>query len=194
MKRENGAILSVDARRTFFFLFIPLLDFVNRKYGISDVLSDQIRRAKPDLKELKKAADALWKDPTIIDEYIIERKEEVGLGNEHRHILESWRYPINGVFVLERHLSRGSVFIDTETKKVYQVKGLTQSWEEMIPNLKPPFPIDATLLPYNECIISDGLVAAHHISFGPDYREEFKHIYDTANYEGKVLTTLSSGR
>jgi hypothetical protein len=167
---------------------------VNQKYGISDVLSDQIRRAKPDLKELKKAADALWKDPTIIDEYIIERKEEVGLGNEHRHILESWRYPINGVFVLERHLSRGSVFIDTETKKVYQVKGLTQSWEEMIPNLKPPFPIDATLLPYNECIISDGLVAAHHISFGPDYREEFKHIYDTANYEGKVLTTLSSGR
>ena len=87
-----------------------------------------------------------------------------------------------------------AVFIDTETKKVYQVKGLTQSWEEMIPNLKPPFPIDATLLPYNECIISDGLVAAHHISFGPDYREEFKHIYDTANYEGKVLTTLSSGR
>ncbi len=75
MKRENGAILSADARRTVFFLFIPLLDFVNQKYGISDVLSDQIRRAKPDLKELKKAADALWKDPTILDEYIIERKE-----------------------------------------------------------------------------------------------------------------------
>ena len=33
--------------------------------------------------------------------------------------------------------------IDTETEKVYQVKGLTQTWGEMIPYLKPPFPIKA---------------------------------------------------
>ena len=98
----------------------------------------------PDTRELKKAADALWEDPGIINEFIAAVEEQADLEEDDRRILEGWRHPLTGFFVLERHLSRGSVFIDTETEKVYQVKGLTQTWGEMILYLKPPFPIKAT--------------------------------------------------
>ena len=56
------------------------------------------------------------------------------------------------------------------------MKGLTQTWGEMIPYLKPPFPIKATLIPFGDCIISDGLVSPQRVSFGPEYRESFKQI------------------
>ena len=190
MKKENGAFLSPESGRTFFGLFLPLLDFVNQTYEVSDVLYHQVRRGHPDTRELKKAADALWKDPGIINEFIEAVEEQTDLEDEDRRILEGWCHPLTGLFVLERHLSRGSIFIDTDTEKVYQVKGLTQTWEEMIPYLKPPFPIEATLIPFCDCIISDGLVAPLQVSLGSGYRGSFKQLYLEAKQSGKIITSL----
>ena len=192
MKKENGAFLSPEAGSTFFGLFLPLLDFVNQTYEVSDVLYDQVRRGHPDTRELKKAADVLWEDPGIINEFIEAVEEQADIDEDDRRILESWCHPLTGLFILERHLSRGSIFIDTERDKVYQVKGITQTWEEMIPYLKPPFPIKATLIPFGDCIISDGLVSPLDVSFGPEYRKSLKQIYLEAKETGRILTKIEN--
>ena len=192
MKKENGAFLSPEAGNTFFGLFLPLLDFVNQTYGVSDVLYDQVRRGHPDTRELKKAADALWEAPGTINDFIKEVEEQADIAEDDRRILESWCHPLTGLFILERHLSRGSIFIDTERDKVYQVKGITQTWEEMIPYLKPPFPIKATLIPFGDCIISDGLVSPRDVSFGPEYRKSLKQIYLEAKETGRILTKIEN--
>ena len=99
--------------------------------------------------------------------------EQCGLPEEDRLVLESWKHPVSATFVLERHLSKGSIFINPETGKVYLVKGLTQKWSEMFPWAKPPIVLEATLIPFCGCIISDGLVAPLRVSLGPGYQESF---------------------
>lgn len=93
-------------------------------------------------------------------------------------------------FVLERHLSKGSIFINPETENVYLVKGLTQTWSEMFPGAKPPIVLEATLIPFCGCIISDGLVAPLRVSLGPGYRESFKQLYLEAKQRGSILKNL----
>ena len=190
MKKENGATLPPEERRNFFRLFIPLLQAVNYNYEISNQLEEQLRAGRPSMQDLMAVANALWEDTGILDEYIKAVSEQCGLPEEDRLVLESWKHPVSATFVLERHLSKGSIFINPETEMVYLVKGLTQTWREMFPRVKPPIVLEATLIPFCGCIISDGLVAPLRVSPGPGYRESFKQLYLEAKQSGKIITSL----
>ena len=190
MKKENGATLSSEESSNFFRLFLPLLQAVNYNYEISDTLEEQLRAGRPSMRDLKEVAAALWEDTGILDEYIKAVSEQCRLPEEDRLVLESWKHQVSATFVLERHLSKGSIFINPETGKVYLVKGLTQKWSEMFPWAKPPIVLEATLIPFCGCIISDGLVAPLRVSLGPGYRESFKQLYLEAKQSGKIITSL----
>ena len=193
MKNINKATLSPEDRKTFFRLFIPLLDFTNQKYEINEYLSEDLRMGRPDTQELKEVADVLWENPETIDEYIEATEKQFGLEEADRRLLEGWRYPVSGRFILERHLSKGSIFIDaenTETMKVYLVKGLTEPWSEMLADFRPPILLRATLIPFGNCIISDGLVYPHNIIFGSGAKSDFKDYYMHAKQNGKIITSL----
>ena len=116
MSNTNKATLSPEDRKTFFRLFIPLLDFTNQKYEINAYLSEDMRRGHPDMQDLKEVAAVLWANPETIDEYIEAAEKQFGLEEQDRRLLESWRLPVSGRFILERHLSKGSVFIGCGTK------------------------------------------------------------------------------
>ncbi len=190
MKKENGAALSPEESSNFFRLFIPLLQAVNYNYEISDQLEEQLRAGRPSMQDLMAVANALWEDTGILDEYIKAVSEQDGLSEEDRLVLEGWKHPVSATFVLERHLSKGSIFINPETERVYLVKGLTQTWGEMFLWVKPPIILEATLIPFCGCIISDGLVAPLRVSLGHGYRESFKLLYLEAKQTGKIITSL----
>ena len=192
MKKEHGSTLSPEESSDFFRLFIPLLQAVNRAYGITADLEKQLRSGHPNMGMLREIAQALWEDTNVLDEYMAAVAEQEGLPDEDRRILEGWKHPVSATFILERHLAKGSIFIDPETEKVYLVKGLTQTWEELMPGWKPPILLDATLIPYCGKIVSDGLVAPHRASFGSGYREAYKRLYMEAKQAGSILTTLES--
>ena len=193
MKNINKATLSPEDRKTFFRLFIPLLDFTNQKYEINEYLSEDLRMGRPDTQELKEVADVLWENPETIDEYIEATEKQFGLEEADRRLLEGWRYPVSGRFILERHLSKGSIFIDaenTETMKVYLVKGLTEPWSDMLADFRPPILLQANLIPFGNCIISDGLVYPHNIIFGSGAKSDFKDLYMNAKQNGKIITSF----
>ena len=125
--------------------------------------------------------------------YIEAAEKQFGLEEQDRRLLESWRLPVSGRFILERHLSKGSVFIDaenTETMKVYLVKGLTEPWSDMLADFRPPILLQATLIPFGNCIISDGLVYPHNIIFSSGARSDFKDFYMNAKQNGKIITSF----
>ena len=193
MSNTNKATLSPEDRKTFFRLFIPLLDFTNQKYEISECLIDDLRMGCPDKEDLKEVADVLWANTEAIDEYIEATEKQFGLEEQDRRLLESWRLPVSGRFILERHLSKGSVFIDaenTETMKVYLVKGLTEPWSDMLADFRPPILLQATLIPFGNCIISDGLVYPHNIIIGSGAKSDFKDFYINAKQNGKIITSF----
>ena len=79
MSNTNKATLSPEDRKTFFRLFIPLLDFTNQKYEINEYLSEDMRRGHPDMQDLKEVADVLWANLETIDEYIEATEKQFGL-------------------------------------------------------------------------------------------------------------------
>lgn len=190
MTNMNRAVLSLEDRRTFFRLFLPLLDFTNQVFKFSEELDEQLRMGCPDSGELKSVADILWENTETIDEYIKALHGKDKLSVEDIDLLKSWRHPVSGLFILERHLSQGSVFIDINTSEVYLVKGLTDPWSVMLKQSPLPILMYATLIPFRDCIITDGLVAEENVRFGSGSRSDFRECYLNAKQKGRIITSL----
>ena len=188
MNNISKATLSAGDRKTFFRLFIPLLQFTNQKFEINEYLDEDLRAGHPDSEDLKEISDILWQNTDTIDEFI-EANEDL-LEAEERSLLESWRHPISGRFILERHLAKGSIFIDPKDGKVYLVKGLTETWRDMFANTPPPILLHTTLIPFDDCIISDGLTSVQNVYFGTEFRNDFKEFYMNAKQSGKIISSL----
>ena len=67
--------LSQEDGQLYYKLWLPLLDYVNGKYQVSSQLKNIATAKVLDPEEVKKVANTLWSDETIIDEYLKEREE-----------------------------------------------------------------------------------------------------------------------
>ncbi len=66
--------LSPEEVQLFYRIWLPLLDFANRKYRINRNLKSIATTAKGlDLADMKEVANKLWFDVMIIDDYLMER-------------------------------------------------------------------------------------------------------------------------
>jgi hypothetical protein len=177
--------LSPNDAKLFYQLWLPLLNYVNRNYHIL-VNEIDFTKGKIDLQDAAEVSHFLWERTWIIDDYL----NEPNLPEEHKEILRGWKRRIRGKFIIERHLKKGSVFISTDDNSVYLVNGIVSSWEEMLQYAPMPTLLDATLLPFKNVIISDGLVSVVPIMFGPNSRADFKEIYMDAKKSRKIRTII----
>lgn len=180
--------LSEKDGQLFYKLWMPLLDYVNKKYKINKKLKNMLGAKVLDPQEVKEIANVLWENADIIDQYLAE------LGNlmpdEHREIIASWKNCISGTFAMERHLKKGTIFISLEDEKVYQVQGIISSWEEMFPYAPLPIVMQVTFIPFRDVIISDGLVMEYPIRIGGNMAKQFKDIYMREKKNGTIIRTL----
>ena len=165
--------LDTENAKLFFKLFLPILDYVNLKCHVLE--NDEKFMEKWTLSQginvqsALKTANKLWSDDTLIGEYLAQAQ----LSNENRDIVSSWKKHISGKFILERHLKKGSIFISMN--------------DEKIDGMPPPVLLNATLLPWKDVIISDGLVALTPVYFGKGYSTEFKEIYMNAKHNSVIF-------
>ena len=190
MNNTSKATLSTEDRKTFFRLFMPLIDYTNQVFGVSELLNKQLRYGRPSHHELKMVADVIWENTNIIDEYIVAVEKQCDFEEADRRLLESWRNPVPGHFVLERHLTKGSIFINSETEFVYLVKGISDPWGVMLKDLTTPILLRTTLIPFRNSIISDGLIILENVCLGAGYRNSFKDIYMNAKRSNRIITSL----
>ena len=183
--------LSEEDGQLFYRLWFPLLDYVNDKYKVNRKIGLLTGAPSLDPEEVKKIADKLWSSPLLIDRYLQLHKE---LPEEHREIIRSWKRCISGMFILERHLKKGSILIggkeEGDQDQVYQVVGTISPFPEMFPKEYLPLAINATLLPFRDVIITDGLNMLYQIQIGGNMKEGFKDTYRKAKAEGKIITQL----
>ena len=182
--------ISREDARLFFELFLPLLNFTNKRLNVvqcDEAFNERFEKSKGiDVKNALSVANTLWTNDHLIDEYL----EQTNLNDECRELVSSWKRHIAGEFILERHLKKGSVFINADDRKVYLVNGLFSTWEEMIQYRKPPVLLTVTLLPWKDVIISDGLVSITNMHFGKNYSSDFKEIYLHAKRSGNIIISL----
>lgn len=182
--------ISREDAQLFFELFLPLLDFTNKKCNAvnqDETCTERFEQSKAiDIGNALYIAEILWANDHLIDEYL----EEAVLDAECREIVSSWKRHITGRFILERHLKKGSVFISTDNPNVYLVNGLFSSWEEMFQEHKPPILLTATLLPWKDVIISDGLISVSNVFFSRNAALDFKDLYLNAKSRGKIIKSI----
>lgn len=177
--------LKPEDAELFYELFLPLLDYVNENFHVT---TEKTRFTGESInpQDAYKVANFLWTQVGIIDDYLKGMK----LPNEHMKIIQKWKRCIPGTFILERYLKKGSVFISVSTEDVYLVNGIISSWDEMLHGVPTPIILKATLLPFRDVIITDGLVSVSQIRFGRNYSADFKKTYTTAKHNGSIKSTI----
>lgn len=177
--------LETEDAGLFYELFMPLLDYVNERFNITaEKVKFTGKSVNP--RDAAEVANFLWKRTSIIDDYVAATK----IADENKEILMGWKRCIQGTYIIERHLKKGSVFISADDNSVYLVNGIIDSWEEMLSYYSIPIALKATLLPFKNVIISDGLVSVIPVCFGKNYKADFKDTYMTAKLNHSIITHI----
>lgn len=108
--------LSEKDGQLFYKLWMPLLDYVNKKYKVNRKLKNIAGAKILDPQEVKEIADVLWNNVELIDEYLAEPGNLMPA--EHKEIITSWKNCLSGTFAMERHLKKGTIFISLEDERV----------------------------------------------------------------------------
>lgn len=179
--------LSEKDGKRFYDLWLPLLDYVNEKRGVNSSLRDIQLADYLDPNEVKEVSDVLWADVGIIDEYL---KDAEGISVTDRELIMSWKRCVTGRFVLERILKKGAMLISVEDEEVYQVSGIVSTWDEMFGYARLPLMVQATLIPFEDVIISDGLIQTYNVIIGGNMARTFKNTYMAAKKSGTLHRQL----
>lgn len=179
--------LSKEDGQLYYKLWFPLLDYVNKKYKVKKELKKIENVPGLSLSDIKAVANRMYEDVTVIDEYL---SVHDGIPEEDKKIIEGWKKCISGRFIIERHLKRGSMLISMEDEKVYQVAGIMSSLEEMFQYAPMPLMVEATLIPFRDVIITDGIVMPYNVIIGSGMARTFKDVYMSAKKNGEIVKSL----
>lgn len=167
----------------FYELYFPLLHYVNQKHHLCPHFETD-NEDDFDAMDAKTISDYLWENPHILDEYLA----VANLPDEHAQIVAGWKNFKSGIFILERHLKQGSVFISAKDKEVYIVKALFDSWPDLVGHA--PIMLETVLLPFRNNIISNGIVAPYPFYFAKNVRDEIKEVYMDAKKRDHIHFTI----
>lgn len=177
-------VLTDKDAEQFYDLWIALLDFVNQKYKLIKELYGMTSPKGLPLKSVALISSKLWEDKDIIDEFVLSGFKK--MDEEEMEIVRSWKKSIHGKFIVDRHLRKGSVLISIDNNEVYVVKGIYSSWREILEGYPMPQLVQATLMPFREVIIHNGVVAPYGICLSRNMSEQFKQIYLEAKANGNL--------
>ena len=177
-------VLTDEEAKQFYNLWISLLDFVNQKYRLIKELYGMTSPKGLPLKSVALISSKLWEDKDIIDEFVLSGFKK--MDEEEREIVSSWKRAINGKFIVDRHLKKGSVLISIDSNEVYVVKGIYSSWREILEGYPMPQIVEATLIPFRDSIIHDGIVVPYGVCLGRNMSEQSKQIYLAAKSNGNL--------
>lgn len=177
-------VLKEEQAKLFYRLWIPLLDYVNRKYQLFPKLYGMDTPEGLPMEEVNHISSRLWDDTKIIDDYLASERY-MGM-EENAEILRQWMNPVRGKFIVDRHLQKGSVLISVENEEVYIVKGIYSSWREMLSNMPLPHIVTVTLIPFQGVIIYDGTLLTNGVTLGKNLSDHCKEVYRNAKKEGRL--------
>ena len=91
---------------------------------------------------------------------------------------------------MERILKKGTILISAEDGELYQVSGIISTWDEMFGYARLPLMIQATLIPFDDVIISDGLIQTYNVIIGGNMARSFEDMYMAAKKNRTIYRQL----
>jgi hypothetical protein len=184
-------LLTPTEAHLFFKLYGTLLFYVNKRLQVlPEKLASPEEFALQPPESRFKVRNALLDEIDLIESFVNENP--AGFTEDELDIVLSWRHLVDGNFYIFRELKKYTVFLSSEELAIaYGVTALTQTFEEVVgPYL--PVMTEAVLLPFQDKIIYDGLLAGPGVSlsFGPGIRRMLNESYQNAKDRYGIVTSL----
>ncbi|HEY7543661.1 MAG TPA: hypothetical protein VID27_02205 [Blastocatellia bacterium] len=181
-------ILPVEQTQRFYRIWWALLRFVNRERKLFSELPETPEVGSLPWQQSVDLRQALWEDSSLLQSFIDENP--YALPQADIDMVSSWCYRLEGKFFIMRHLKKYTVFLDSgDPPRAYGVLGLVSPIEEII-GTETPLMVEAVLLPFEDKIIYDGMLAPYSIYFGKGIRDDLElSLRDAKEREG-VITSL----
>lgn len=177
----------------FYQIWIPLLDYVNQKHRVDQSLIGMTSPEGLPIVSIKKIRDKLWSNRQLIDSYVQHNPNH--LSDADLSILMGWKNAIADSFIVLRHLKSGSIFIPMSfTDAAYIVSGIYSPWDEMLRGAPLPQVIDAVLVPFENKIICDSVIAPYRVRLVGQMRSSMNDHYRALKASGRVFKTLPDKR
>ena len=149
--------LSEGEVERFYRIWFPLLHFVNQHRKLVPSFPKAWRNASVSPEVAVPLRDVLWEDDALREAFIAENPTR--LSQDDLALVESWQHRVSDNFFVFRHLKKYSVFIAGEDPVLgYGVLGITGPVEEVIGPYLPIY-VKAVLIPFEDRIIYDSLLA-----------------------------------
>lgn len=182
-------ILPPAESKRFFRVWWPLLHFTNRELRLfPKLLTAPSNGPPPTMEAAYRIRTALWKDRTILQRFV--KENPYGLVAEDLSLAASWKHRVEGTFFVFRHLKRHSILIDeSDSPRAFAVQGITSSFSDLL-GPEVPLATQAVLLPFDDKIVCDGLLAPYPVVFGNGIRRDLKEAYDRIRERDVVIESL----
>jgi len=185
--------LNDKERATFFKLYFGLLVWVNNKHKIVSGFTKEKHPKSVDSQMAYAIKEKMFQNPKWIDEYLAEN-DNGELTEIERGIVMSWRkFFITDKFFVMRHQAKYSVLMtggNEKTTRLYGVVGLNHPFSDFFERSDLPVVIDATILPFQDKIIYDGLFSKYNISIGSGMRGGLNDSYRISKEKYGIIESL----
>jgi len=175
-----------DAKR-FYRIWLSLLHYVNQKLSIVTTYPDNWHEDNSvDIQDVAQIRDILWQDVSLIDQYVADNPAD--LPDADLAIATSWKDRIVGEFYIFRHLKTATVFLHED--KAYGVQGINNGFQEILGDYLPIY-VQAVLIPFEDKIINDTLIAPYPISFGGGIKRSLNETYRRIQEREGLISSLN---
>ena len=178
-------ILAPEDAALFYRAWWPLLKWVNDQRNLVPPFPVPTPERPMSVALANPIRKVLWAEDSLREQFLSEGA--ANLGAAERELIGSWKQRVSGRFVAFKHLQKHSIFM---SKDVFAVVGLYSPLAELIPRV--PMFVEATLLPFRDRIIIDGIIESMQIGFGAGARRMLQARFTEAKAKSQIRTTLSA--
>lgn len=186
--RGADMVLEPEEVERFYRIWFPLLRYTNEKRHVVPEIHAWPPEASLDVQDAMALRNILWADDSLLDGFIDENP--AALPPEDLALARSWHHRRFGDLYVFRYLKKYTVFLDTgEPPHAYGVLGLSSSFEDALGPTLPRL-VTTALLPFEDRIVYDGLLAGPNLFFGSNIKRDLNAIYRRVKEREGITTSL----
>jgi len=180
--------LSTEDTHLFYRLHGSLLAYANRRLQVlPQGISAEETRQQP-MEQVARLRQALHDTPDLLEQFLL--ANPAGLLPEELAIVAGWRHRVSGDFYIMRYLKSYTVFMSSRETHLYGVLGLYDPLETVTHGAPLPLMVQATLLPFRDRIIYDGMLSFYSLLFGPGIRRSLNEEYNRLKEREGIVEQL----
>lgn len=156
---SNPSVLGPDEAMEFLELQGQLLLYANERFGVvpgMDTYEEFKRAYLDDLRPLHERVYQQANAVELIEDFC--RENPAGLSQSQLEVVQSWVNYEEGQFFVVEHRDDGTVFLDPDEPRAYNVTGVYDDYAETLSEEMLPVAVTSVvLLPYEGRIVTNGL-------------------------------------